>query len=471
MISFISLSGQPLTIDETVEESLKSNVSGKTVSPHDANYDETRAVWNGMIDKKPGLIVQCLSSADIQTCVKFAGKHNILTSIRGAGHNIAGSAVTDGGLMIDLSLMKEVKVDVANKTANVQPGATLGDVDAATQEHALATSTGINSTTGIAGLTLGGGFGWNSRKHGMTCDNLKSVEIVTADGNILRANDSENSDLFWAVRGGSGNFGVITNFEFNLFDLGPNVLSGLLVFSLSEADSILKKYREYAPSLSPETSIWVVLRQAPPLPFLAEEHHGKDVLVLALCSSAGEERGMQEIEPAREFGTLLGEHVGMQPFVDWQQAFDPLLTPGARNYWKSHNFTALSDEAIEQAIKYAGSLPSNECEIFIAQLGEAASEPAPDAMAWSHRDAAYVLNVHSRWQNEADDDKCKAWARDFYQATKSYATGGVYVNFMTEDESDRVSAAYGVGYKKLQSIKKKYDPKNLFRSNHNIEPV
>ncbi|MBN4076340.1 FAD-binding oxidoreductase [Gemmatimonas aurantiaca] len=471
MITFVSLSGQSLSIDETAIESLRSVVGGKFISPQDANYHETRAIWNGMIDKKPGLIVQCVSSVDIQACVRFAGQHKILTSIRGAGHNIAGSAVTNGGLMIDLSLMKEVKVDVANKLANVQPGATLGDVDAATQKHALAVSTGINSTTGIAGLTLGGGFGWNSRKHGMTCDNLKSVEIVTADGNILHADEQENSDLFWAVRGGGGNFGVVVNFEFNLFELGPQVLSGLLIFSQSEAESILKKYREYAPTLSPETSIWVVLRQAPPLPFLAEEHHGKDVVVLALCSSADEEKSLKEIEPVRNFGTLLGEHVGMQPFVDWQQAFDPLLTPGARNYWKSHNFASLSDGAIEQAVKYSGSLPSGECEIFIAQLGEVASEPAPDAMAWSHRDAAYVLNVHSRWQDEADDDKCRTWARDFYEATKPFATGGVYVNFMTEDETDRVSAAYGQGYEKLQSIKKKYDPENLFRANHNIKPV
>jgi FAD/FMN-containing dehydrogenase len=443
---FVSLSGSKITIDPAVLADFRSGVAGNSVDAHDADYDRVRTIWNAMIDKRPALIVQCTSAKDVQKCIGFAAQHRLLTSIRGAGHNIAGSAVCNGGLMIDLSGMNDVTVDVDRKTAQVGPGATLGDVDAATLSHALAVSTGINSTTGIAGLTLGGGFGWNSRKHGMACDCLRSVDLVTADGNLVHADNNENSDLFWAVRGGGGNFGVVVNFEFDLFELGPDVLAGLMVFPLTEAVSILKKYREFAPTLGEETALWVVMRQAPPLPFLPDDVHGSEVIVLALCHTGDPEEGQAKIGPVRTFGTLLGEHIGVQPFVAWQQAFDPLLTPGARNYWKSHNFAELSDGAIDLAVKYAGALPSGECEIFLAQLGEAAGRPAPDAMAWSHRDAEYVLNVHSRWQSASDDNACVTWARDFFKETLPHATGGVYVNFMTEDESDRIRSAYGPGF-------------------------
>lgn len=273
------------------------------------------------------------------------------------GHNIAGNAVCDNGVMIDLSLLTQVRVDENAKRAFVEPGCTLGDLDEATQKHGLATPVGINSTTGIAGLTLGGGFGWLSRKYGMTIDNLVSVNVVTADGRQLLASEKENEDLFWALRGGGGNFGIVTQFEFQLHPVGPEVLSGLIVFPFEQAKSVITQFAKFTESAPEELSVWMVSRKAPPLPFLPESVHGKEVVVLAICYAGDPSEGEKLIEPLRDFGDAHGEHVGVQPFAAWQQAFDPLLTPGARNYWKSHNFNSLSEGVIDAAIEYAGKLP------------------------------------------------------------------------------------------------------------------
>jgi FAD/FMN-containing dehydrogenase len=466
-----SLSGGGDTmLDGKTLEQLKESLRGDLLLADDSGYDEARSIWNAMIDRKPALIVRCRGVADVCTAVKFAGEHSLLTSIHGGGHNIAGNAVCDGGLMIDLSEMCDVRIDTAARRAHVGPGATLGDLDHEAQAFGLAIPAGINSTTGISGLTLGGGFGWLSRKHGMTVDALRAADVVTAEGNLVHTSESENPDLFWALRGGGGNFGVVTRFEFELYPLGPDVLSGLIVFSHDEAVSVLKKYREFVANTGDETSVWAVLRQAPPLPFLPESVHGTNVLVLAICHIGDPQEGEDILRPLRSFGKVLGEHVGVQPFKNWQQAFDPLLTPGARNYWKSHNFLELQDEVLDVVVDYAGKLPSPQCEIFFAALGGAVNRVAPDATAYSHRDANYVLNVHGRWDVAADDDKCIAWARDFFRASEPFATGGVYINFMTADETDRVNAAFGTGYDRLAKVKKKYDPNNFFRMNQNISP-
>ncbi len=457
-------------LDSSSVEKLRESLQGDLLLVGDNGYDEARSIWNAMIDRKPALIVRCREVADVCAAVKFAADHSLLMSIRGGGHNIAGNAVCDGGLMVDLSQMNDVKIDSASRRAHVGPGATLGDFDREAQSFGLATPTGINSTTGIAGLTLGGGFGWLSRKHGMTVDSLRAADVVTADGKSVHASEDEHADLFWALRGGGGNFGVVTRFEFELYPVGPDVLSGLIVFSQDEAVSVLKKYRDFVASLGDDTSVWAVLRQAPPLPFLPESVHGADVLVLALCHIGDPKEGEAIIEPLRGFGKVLGEHVGVQPFQNWQQAFDPLLTPGARNYWKSHNFTELKDEVIDIVADYASKLPSGQCEIFFAALGGAVNRVGPDSTAYSHRDASYVLNVHGRWDEAADDDRCIGWARDFFEASKRFATGGVYINFMTADETDRVTAAFGSNYDELTKVKKKYDPDNLFRMNQNIAP-
>jgi FAD/FMN-containing dehydrogenase len=451
-------------------EQLKAGFQGKVLVPGDAAYDGARAIWNGMIDKRPAVIARCATTADVVRAVRFAKDNGLLLAIRGGGHNIAGSALCDDGIVIDLSPMKAAKVDVAKRRATVEGGATLADLDAVVQAHGLAVPLGINSTTGVAGLTLGGGFGWLSRKYGMTVDNLESAEVVTAAGEVVRASAAEHPDLFWALRGGGGNFGVVTRFEFRLHPVGPDLLSGLIVYPISDAKAVLRRYRDFMAKAPDELSVWVVLRKAPPLPFLPASAHGQGVVILALVYTGDAKAGEALIAPLRKFGTPLGEHIGVQPYAAWQQAFDPLLTPGARNYWKSHNFTELADGLLDTAIDYASRLPSPECEIFFGAIGGATTRAAPDATAYAHRDARYVMNVHGRWREPADDARGIAWARDYFKASAPFASGGVYVNFLTAEEGDRVRAAYGPSFDRLAKIKRTYDPDNLFRTNWNVKP-
>ena len=452
-------------------DEFKAQFRGDVVVPGDASYDEVREIWNAMIDRTPAMIARCASPEDVVQAVKFARQNELLVSIRGGGHNIAGNAVCDDGLMIDLSLMKNVQVDLNARRATVDPGCILADFDAAAQAHGLATPLGINSTTGVAGLTLGGGFGWLSRKYGMTVDNLQSANVVLADGKQVRASEKENADLFWGLRGGGGNFGIVTSFEFQLHPVGPNVLSGLIVFPFDQAKSVITQFARFTETMPDELNVWMVTRKAPPLPFLQADVHGKEMVALALCYVGDPAEGEKLIEPLRGFGTAHGEHVGVQPYVAWQQAFDPLLARGARNYWKSHNFSKLSDGAIDAIIEYAAKLPSPHCEIFVGSIGGQTARVAADAMAYSSRDANYVMNVHGRWESAAEDDRCIAWAREFFAKSQPFASAGAYINFLTEDESDRVAFAYGKVYDQLVALKKKYDPTNFFRMNQNIRPI
>jgi FAD/FMN-containing dehydrogenase len=305
----------------------------------------------------------------------------------------------------------------------------------------------------------------------MTVDNLESAEVVTAAGEVVRASATEHPDLFWALRGGGGNFGVVTRFAFRLHTVGPGVLSGLVVYPLSQAKSVLERYRDFAAKAPDDLSVWTILRQAPPLPFLPPEVHGQGIVAIALLYAGDPLRGAPLIEPLRKLGIPVGEHVGVQPYVEWQRAFDPLLTAGARNYWKSHNLTTIEDGLIDAVIRYAEKLPSPQCEIFVAALGGATTRPAPEFTAYAHRDARFVMNVHGRWNDAADDARGIGWARDFFEAAAPFATGGAYVNFLTADEGDRVGAAYGSNYHRLAQVKRKYDPANLFRMNQNIEPA
>jgi FAD/FMN-containing dehydrogenase len=458
------------TLLNEATQKLKGKVKGQVVLPSDPNYDEVRKIWNAMIDRRPAVIVRCAKADDIPHALELARLNGLEVSIRGAGHNIAGNALCEGGLMIDLSTMKNVRVDATNRRAFVEPGATLADFDEAVQKHGLATPMGINSTTGVSGLTLGGGFGWLTRKYGMTVDNLVSAEVIIADGKKIRASENETADLFWAIRGGGGNFGIVTQFEFKLHPVGPQILAGLIVFPSKQAKQVLRQYREFVESAPEELSVWVVLRQAPPLPFLAKEVHGKPVVVLAICHVGDIAEGEKLTKPLRRFGEVQGEHIGAQPYVQWQKAFDPLLTPGARNYWKSHNFTELRDEALDAMIEFANKLPSSQCEIFIGLISGAANRIPAQAMAYAHRDARFVLNVHGRWDEAAQDETGIAWARAFFKASAPYASAGAYVNFMTDDEGDRVVAAYGANYARLAQIKQRYDPNNVFHLNQNIKP-
>jgi FAD/FMN-containing dehydrogenase len=457
-------------IDEKAKE-LRSKVKGKVLLPGESGYEDARRIWNAMIDRRPAAVVQCADADDVAPAIRFARDNDLEISIRGAGHNIAGFSVCDDGLMIDFSAMKNVRVDPAARRAYVEPGATLRDFDQAVQAHGLATPVGINSTTGIAGLTLGGGFGWLTRQYGMTVDNLLSADLVTAEGSKVRASDKDNPDLFWAIRGGGGNFGVVTQFEFNLHPVGPEILAGLIVYPFQKAKQVLTQYREFVKTAPRDLNVWVVLRKAPPLPFLPPEVHGKEITILAIFYSGGIAEGQRLIEPLRRFGNMVGEHLGPMPYVQWQQAFDALLTPGARNYWKGHNFTEIKDGFLDAMIEYASKLPSPHCEIFLGLLSGAANELPVEATAYGGRGANFVANVHGRWDTAAEDDKCIAWSRAFFQAAAPYAMGGAYVNFMTEEESSRIATAYGPNYARLLEVKQRYDPENIFHLNQNISSV
>jgi FAD/FMN-containing dehydrogenase len=470
-LSFKTIDGGSTKVTAEAIEALRGSLRGTLCLAGDDGYDAARTIWNAMVDRRPGAVVRCLGAADVMQAVRFGRDNGLLVAVRGGGHNIAGNAVCDGGLLIDLSPMKSVRVDPAARRAWVEPGATLGDFDREAQAFGLATPLGVNSTTGVAGLTLGGGFGWITRKFGMSIDNLLSADVVTAEGNLVAASETGNADLFWALRGGGGNFGVVTSFEFQLHPVGPQVLSGLVVHPLAQAKGLLQAYRDIVAQAPDELTCWVVMRKAPPLPFLPEAWHGREILAFAMCYAGDMAKGEQAVAPLRALGNPIADVVSPHPFTGWQAAFDPLLTPGARNYWKSHDFIALSDGAIDAMLEAVGRLPGPECEVFIAHVGGAMSRIVADATAYPQRASHFIMNVHTRWREASQDRGCIAWARELFAATAPHAAGSVYVNFMPEDETDRVAQAYGANYARLSAIKGRYDPGNLFRMNQNIAPA
>jgi FAD/FMN-containing dehydrogenase len=462
----------PSSLTADILDGLRSKLRGGLCLPGEPGYEESRTIWNAMIDRHPAVIVRAAGAVDVIRTVNVARENHLLLAVRGGGHNIAGNAVCEGGLMLDLTPMKSVRIDPGARRARVEPGVTLGDFDKEAQAFALATPTGINSTTGVAGLTLGGGFGWISRAYGLTVDNLVAADVVLASGALVHASEDENADLFWAIRGGGGNFGVVTSFEYRLHPIGPEVLAGLVVQPFSAAREVLDHYRRLVATAPDELTCWIVIRKAPPLPFLPPEVHGKEVLVLAMCYVGDVQRGQAATAPLRSFGKPIADVVGPVPFTGWQTAFDPLFAPGARNYWKSHDLAQLSDAAIDLMLDHVARLPSPECEVLIAQLGGAMSRVHVEATAYPHRDAQFLMNIHTRWRDPSHDAECIAWGRSLFDAMAPHATGGVYVNFMPGDESQRVATgAYGANYARLARIKALYDPANLFRQNQNISPA
>jgi FAD/FMN-containing dehydrogenase len=463
-----SLSGHSVPVRDDEIEALRGALRGSVLLPGDAGYDTARSIWNAMIDRRPGMIVQALGAADVIQAVNFAREHGAALAVRGGGHNIAGNAVCDGGIMLDLSRMRSVQVERAARRVRVEGGALLSDVDKETQAFGLVVPVGINSTTGIAGLTLGGGFGWTSRKFGLSIDNLVAVDIVTADGQLRRADATHEADLFWAARGGSGNFGVVTMFEFALHELGPQVTAGLILHPIADAAKLMREYRRLVADAPDALTVWLVLRKAPPAPFVPVAWHDKEVMVIALCYAGPMEEGEKAVAPFRALGHPIADLVGPHPFAGWQAAFDPLLTPGARNYWKSHDLKQLSDPAIDALLHAVARLPTSECEVFVGHLGGRINRIPTDATAFPRRDVEFVVNVHTRWREAAQDAACIKWARDLFQALTPHAMGSVYVNFMPSDEVDRTRAAFGPNYTRLAEIKRRYDPANLFRLNQNI---
>ena len=452
----------------SIIQSFAARVQGRVIQPGHAGYDEARTVWNAMIDRRPGLVLHCATPGDVQHAVRIAAEHDLFVAVKGGGHNIAGLGTCDAGLLIDLSGMKGITVDPSARTAEVEPGVTLGELDAATQAHGLAVPVGVNSTTGVAGLTLGGCFGWISRAFGLTVDSLLWVDIVLADGTTVRASNADRPDLFWAIRGGGGNFGIVTRFAYRLHPVGPQVLAGLVVHPFDQARDVLNHMRECAADAPRELTTWAVIRKAPPLPFLPASWHGREIIALAMAYAGDIAEGERAAAPLRGFGQPIADIVGPTPFTGWQQALDPLLTPGARNYWKSHNFKTVSDGLRDTLIDFGGRLPSDETEIFLGQLGGAVNDVADDATAYGSRDAEFIVNVHGRWRAAGDDQRVVQWARGLYDAMTPHAIGTAYVNFLTADETGRVEASYGKNYARLKQLKAKFDPKNLFKGNQNI---
>lgn len=450
--------------------SLRARARGEVCLAGEPGYDDARRIWNGSLDRRPAVIARCRSSSDVRAAVDLARTEKMLLSVRGGGHHIAGNAIAEGGLAIDLSAMRSVHVDPERRRARIEGGALLGDVDHETQSFGLAVPLGINSTTGFGGLCLGGGFGWLTRKHGLTIDSLVSADVVTADGALRVVSSTREPDLFWAIRGGGGNFGVVTSFEVQLQDVGPLVHAGLVLYPGAQAAQVLRAWRDYSEIAPDELSAWVVLRKAPPLPFLAPEVHGTDVVVIAALYAGDPEDGPRFTAPLTKLGSPIASVLGTQPFAAFQQTFDPLLAPGARNYWKSSDFAELDDDALDVFVSSARSIPGPECEVFIAMLGGAMGRVPSDATAYAGRDANYVMNVHGRWRSPAEDGVFCDWARRVFRDVTPFATTGGYVNFLTADESARVATAYGANYQRLQEVKQRFDPENQFRMNHNIVP-
>lgn len=449
---------------------LRAGFDGYIILPDSGNYDTAREIWNGMFDKRPGVIAQCSSVSDVVAAVNFGRDQNLLVAVKGGGHNSAGTGSCDGGLMIDLSNLNDIQVNPSAKTARVQGGCLLGDVDKATQQHGLAVSSGIISHTGVGGLTLGGGMGWISRKHGFSVDNLLSAEVVTANGNVVTASANENQDLFWAIRGGGGNFGVVTSFEFACADIGTEVYSGPIVKKFSDAAEYLRFHRDFVQTLPDEMTVWLVIRHLPPLPFIPEAHHGTLAVLVPFVYLGDPDTGKEMMQPVRDFGETIGDGSAMHPWVAWQSAFDGLVSHGARNYWKSHHLEGLSDECIDVVLQYAEAMPSNECEVFLPFMEGAPSRVSAGDTAYSLRTSPFVMNIHTRWRNKEDDDKCLKWARDFHAATQPFSQG-VYVNFISDEGEKRVRDAYPPEtWDRLVAAKNKWDPGNLFRVNQNIKP-
>jgi FAD/FMN-containing dehydrogenase len=469
---------QALTGDVAVD-ALKSRFQGEIIPSHDPRYDEARRVWNAMIDKRPDLIVRPRNAADVVAAVGFARESGLPVAVRCGGHSVAGKSVSDEGLLLDLSLMKGVRVDAGRRTARASAGVLWGEYDSETQTFGLATPGGRVTTTGIGGFTLGGGYGWLSPKHGLACDNLIAAEVVTADGRQLRVSETENEDLLWGLRGGGGNFGVVTSYEFRLHPVGPTVIGGMLVHPLEHAGTVLRAYRDYVDEGPDELATAFAFVTAPPEPFIPEQLRGKTVLGIIVSYFGDLEEGERLVRPLREVGPPAVDLVGPMPYTDFQAILDPQAPHGWRWYNTGEHLSALSDDAIDVLAQHApqGFAPLTQIVVFrhggaVSRIGEAES-------AFSNREAAYLLHPLAAWLEREDDERHIAWLRELVAAMQPFKTGGVYLNFMPDERerqlgatgADRVVDAYGSEkYSRLVALKRKYDPTNLFRFNHNISP-
>lgn len=453
-------------------DALSPQLRGGLLLPDSSMYDDARSIWNGMIDKRPAAIARCLGVGDVVAAVNFARTNNVSISIKGGGHNIAGLAVGEGSLMLDMSAMRGVWVDPVTRIAHAQPGCLLGDVDRETQLHGLAAVLGFVSNTGIAGLTLGGGFGYLSRRYGWTSDNVRSITLVTADGKIVRASEKENADLFWGLRGGGGNFGVVVDFEYELYPVGPEIVAGAIVWAGDDIPGAMKLIQEVTNDTPVEAACPFAARIAPPAPWIAPEAHGKPVVMMIVCHTGSIADGEEFAARIKSFGKPVGDVITRRPYSVQQSLLDATQPKGRRYYWKSEYVSSLNDALIEDMVRRGHDVRSPHSAILGFQLGGAIGDRPTDHSAVGNRDANFVVNIAAAWDDPADDDANIAWAREGWEALRPYSTGGTYINFLTEeDASDRIHDAYGANYDRLAELKSKWDPNNLFHENKNIAPV
>jgi FAD/FMN-containing dehydrogenase len=455
--------------DESIR-TLAGSFRGELIRPGDSGYDEARKLWNGMIDRRPGLIARCAGTADVVQIVRFGREHNLVTAIRGGGHNVAGHAMCEGGLVIDLSSMKGIRVDAVARAVRAEGGVTWGELDRETQVFGLATTGGLITSTGIAGLTLGGGVGWLMRAHGLTCDNLISAEVVTADGEVLTASPSQNADLFWGLRGGGGNFGVVTSFEYGLHPVSM-VMGGVVFHPAKRAKELMGFYREFVRTAPESLTTMMVFLTGPPAPFLPAPLHGTPLVAIGVCCLDAGPDGEKAVRPLKEFGPPLVDLVGPMPYTVLQGLNDPSAPKGIRSYWKSEYLRDLSDEAIEAFTAGMSRVISPMSQIHIHHLEGAVARIPAESTAVPKRSAAFVSNVIAMWPEAKDDAREIAWARGVWETLRPFGSGA-YVNFLGEEGEERVRAAYGEAtYARLAALKRKYDPTNFFRLNQNVSPA
>jgi FAD/FMN-containing dehydrogenase len=453
----------------------QSRLQGQLIRPGDAQYDDARRVWNGMIDRYPALIARCASVDDVVAAVNFARENDLLVSVRGGGHNVAGHATNDGGLVIDLSPMKQIEVDPQARIARAQGGVTWGELDAATQVYGLATPGGVFTQTGIAGLTLGGGYGWLRNKYGLSCDNLIGAEVVTADGRVIRASESENRDLLWGLRGGGGNFGVVTTFEYRLHPVGPDVY---FVFALHDGSGdkmkqALQLYRDFSATAPDEVSTLAACGVIPEEPWFPAEIHGRPFTLLSGLHAGPVDEGRRVLQPFLDFGVPLVDMSGVKPYVEAQKTFDSDYPNGKRYYWKSLNLMRLDDAVIDRIVHHARQQPSAHSTTDVWHIGGAVKRVSGDESAFGGRHAAFLLSPEANWHHPEDDEANIRWLREFIADMEAFSDGSRYLNFagFQEEGEAMVRAAFGAQYERLELLKREYDPNNLFRLNQNVKPA
>jgi FAD/FMN-containing dehydrogenase len=467
----VSTLAEGTSIDRDAADELRASMRGDVIAPSDGGYDEHRKVWNGSIDRRPGLIARCAGVADVRAAVRFARERGLLMAVRGGGHSFPGLSVCDDGLLVDLGSLKGIRVDPDAGTVRAQAGVLLGELDRETQAFATAVPAGIVTHTGLAGLTLGGGIGWIMRKHGLTIDQLQSVDVVTADGEFVTASDDQNADLFWGVRGGGGNFGIVTDFEFRLNPLGPYVVAGPVFWSMDDAPAVLRFYRDWIADCPDELMTIVVQRRAPALPVVPPDLVGKLVIAVVACYSGPVDDGERVVQPLKSFGSPVLDLCQPKPYLAHQQMFDPSFRHGWWYYVRSCDVAVLTDDVIDVVVEYGRRITSPISSIALWQMGGAVARVGENETAFNGRNAGHTFNINGNSLTAEGFDAERQWARDYWSALAPYHTG-VYVNFLMEEGEDRIRQAYGLEkYDRLKALKRRYDPTNAFRLNQNIDPT